>query len=75
MRIQPLPDRPGAALLDDAGRLLAELPHDVLAQMARDIGHALHRSRDRVAEQSRRDALAAIPPARRTDFVDLDMEL
>jgi hypothetical protein len=73
MRIQSLPDRPGAALLDDAGRLIAEIPHDVLAQLARDIGHALHHSRDRVADESRRATLARIMPARRTDFVDLEL--
>lgn len=73
MRIQPLPDRPGAALLDDAGRLLAELPHDVLAQLARDIGHALRASRDRVADESRRAVLADMLPARKTDFVDLEI--
>jgi len=73
MRIQHFPDRPGAALLDDAGRLIAELPHDVLAQLARDVGHALHHSRDRIATENRRAVLAAILPARRTDFVDLEL--
>lgn len=73
MRIQHLPDHPGAALIDGAGHLIAELPHDVLAQLARDIGHALQASRDRVAEESRRAALAHILPARRTDFVDLEI--
>lgn len=73
MRIEAFPDRPGAALLDDAGRLMARLPHDTLAQLARDIGRALQSSRDRIAEQSRRDALAHILPARRTDFVDLEI--
>ena len=73
MRIHAIPDRPGAALLDGAGRLLAELQHDVLAQLARDIGHALQSSRDRIAEENRRAALAHILPARRTDFVDLEL--
>ena len=73
MRIHAIPDRPGAALLDSEGCLIAELPHDVLAQLARDIGHALQASRDRIAEESRRAALAHILPARRTDFVDLEI--
>ena len=73
MRIQPLPGRPGGALLDDAGRLIAEIPHDVLAKLARDIGHALQASRDRVAEESRRATLTRAMQARRTDFVDLEI--
>ncbi len=70
----PYPDnRPGGALINECGEPVAQLDHIGLVDLVRQLNRAMPASRDCVAEQSRRDALATILPARRTDFVDLEV--
>lgn len=70
----PYPDsRPGGALVNERGEPVAQLDHIGLADLVRQLNRAMPASRDRIAEENRRAALAHILPARRTDFVDLEL--